>query len=283
MNRRNFIKLGSLYFGSSLFASTQKLQKNENIFAIKMHGDLDDDLIILKSNQRTTEITDIHQMHNPKGTFVYNDKEYKINHCPGYIRFEKTFQIKDDEVYCICLVNEREEEEIPLTKRIRTHYKNEKLLFNQDIFLPALMPEYDSVPGYPLWFGEDEKPRSKRKDINGDTYNYYNLFENTTVQFGIVVPTSQVVQVYLFNQKNEMMYSYQQKATTVPQKLKPKEKINSHPFTEINNILNEDFNAQIENTDYINTVIIEYANTMHRIPMPYPIMYPNLLNLVATR
>jgi len=276
MNRREFFKTLSLLPMVNLIAKDKIVSNN---FTISMNGDLDDDLIILKSKPTSTIITDIHQMHNPSGIFKYNNNIYEIEHNPGYIKFNKQFTFNEDEIYLICLANEREEANV--TKRIRTHYKNEKLLVNNKEFLPPLMPEYNSVLNYPLWFKEDEKAAIEKQDINGNTYNYYNLFENTTVQFGIILPKSCNLKVYLYNQNNELMYSYDEYITNNQKNLKSNEFINNklqeHPFTEINNILNDDSKKQIKNDDFINYVVIKYDSKIYNIPMPYPIMYPNLI------
>lgn len=281
MNRRDLLKFLTLpFFSKALFAN----DKN-NTFRITMNGDLDDDLIVLKATSANCIIKDIYQMHNPSGKLKYDGQVYDIKHSPGFISFEEEYQIKDDEVYCICLANEREEESLPRDKRIRTHYKSEKLLFNNQVLFPALMPEYNSVPNYPLWFNSIETPRIDRRDINGDTYNYYKLFENTTVPFGIVVPKHGNIKVMLFNQNNELMYSFNEQVTTKVKNLKSEElknkKLKSHPFTELNNILNIDEEKEISNNDYIETVVLEYDNRLFTIKMPYPIMYPNLLYTVS--
>jgi hypothetical protein len=224
-------------------------------------------------------------MHNNKGVFAYYNSVYEIEHNPGFIKFNKNFIFNKDEIYCVCLCNEREDAGYPIQKRFRTHYKNEKLFFNNQVFLPDLMPEYNSVPNYPLWFGESENPMVDRKDINGDIYNYYNLFENTTVQFGIVLPEKGKIKVSLFNQLYELTYSYDEVVTKNVKNLKSNElkngKLQSHPFTELNNILNTSIDSPIKNKDYIETAIIEYKNKIYNICLPYPIMYPNLLFAVS--
>jgi len=279
MNRRNFIKkLCSSFVAMPVLMKAGNGYK-DNTFSISINGDLDDDLIILKATPNNIKIVDIHQMHNPNEVFKYNGDIYTIKHNPGYIRFNKDYTIThtNNEVYIVTLANEREEANIK--ERIRTHYKSEKLFFNKKLFFPDLMPEYNSVPNYPLWFGKDEMPRAKREDINGDTYNYYNLFENTTVPFGIIVPKSGNIKLYLYNQKNELMYTYEENIFTRPKRLKSNElkqgQLNSHPLIEINNILHEVGKEEPINNDYINTVVLEYENELYQIPMPYPIMYPN--------
>ena len=63
MNRRTILKsfiLAPLLY-SNAYSSTTKESKPK--FKISMYGDLDDDLIILKSTPEKTVISDIHQMH----------------------------------------------------------------------------------------------------------------------------------------------------------------------------------------------------------------------------
>lgn len=258
-----------------IFADTPKGKK----FRIRMKGDLDDDLIILKATPTSSKIIELYQMHNPKETFEYCGDIYKSNHIAGYIDFNKEFEIKDDEVFLFCLANEREE--VNITERIRTHYKNEKLTINDKELLPALMPEYDSVPGYPLWFGEGDSPMVYRTDIKGDLYNYYNLFENTTVQIGIVVPFKGPTKIYMFDQNDELRFTFFHDFNKEVKKLRSKEllegKLQDHPFAEVNNILNKDLHKQIQNNDTLNKLIIEHEKVMYTIELPYPAMYPNLL------
>jgi len=290
MNRRIFISsIISLLTSKLLLADNSepiKKSTNKDKFNISINGDLDDDLIIIKSTPKSSKIVEIQQMHNSSGVFKYNGDAYHIKHSPGYIQFNESFNIKDEEIYCICLANEREDAQFPLSKRFRTHYKSEKLLFNKQIFFPPLMPEYNSVPKYPLWFGENEVPvTSNRKDVNGDTYNYYNLFENSVVPFGIVVPKEGNIEILLFNQKNEVMYTYNDKVTTQVKNLKnnllKKGKFNKHIFTELNNIVHKDSNNQVKNNDYITNVVVIYKGKTINVPLPYPIMYPNLIYSVA--
>ena len=75
MNRRTIIKsflLAPFLLNANSNLSTTNSGKMKN-FQISKFGDLDDDLIILKSTPENTSICDIHQMHNGKGTFVYNN------------------------------------------------------------------------------------------------------------------------------------------------------------------------------------------------------------------
>lgn len=282
MNRRYFLK--SVLFAPLLINA--KILNKIN-FNITMYGDLDDDLIIIKSTPERNIITDIHQMHNNKGKFNYEGQLYNIEHCAGFIEFKKDFKFIENELYVVCLANEREDAEYPIDKRFRTHYKNEKVHFNDKIFLKALMPEYNSVPGYPLWFNEDDIPRFNRTDEKGNTYNYYNLHENTVVQTGIVFPKVGDVQIMLFNSKNELKYTFNEIIETEPKYIKSDELkanlINPHPFTEVNNILNLDVNNQIENNEYLTHMLISYKDKLYNIKFPYPAMYPNLFSVVALK
>lgn len=283
MNRRSIIKsmlLVPFLLNANAFTNN-KIRK----FEISMFGDLDDDLIVLKSTPANTSICDIHQMHNSKGTFVYNNVSYKINHNPGFIKFRKEYKIIDDEIFLVCLANEREDAGLPKNERVRTHYKNEKLYINKDILLESLMPEQNSVPNYPLWFAEDDIPRIERKDENGNTYNYYNLFENTIVQMAIVVNKASRIKINLFDENDELKYSYEQSLNSKPKLLKSKEllanKLNSHPFTEVNNILNLKIDEKIPNNNYINSIVIEKDGKTYSFELPYPMMYPNLITGVS--
>lgn len=250
-----------------------------------MFGDLDDDLIVLKSTPESNKIVDIHQMHNSKSTFFYDGNIYSSEQNPGYIQFSKKYKFLENEIYSICLANEMDDAEMELNKRIRTHYKNEKLFFNKEVFLRDLMPEYNSVPDYPLWFNKEDIPYIDRQDINGNTYNYYNLFENTVVQIGLVFPRKGNVTVKLFSNNNELVYIYHETIDLKPKYIKSDElksgKLIENPFIEIGNILHKDTENQIENNSYITNMIIEYENKSYNIKLPYPAMYPNLISVVS--
>lgn len=279
MDRRDFIiKAIGLSFitANSLFAKAKS-----NHFHISINGDLDDDLIVMKATTKKTSIVDMYQMHNPKFRFNYEGSVYSTKPNPGYLEYSKTFTIKDDEIYCIALANEKDDEEWSINRRERTHYKSEKLLFNNQTFFPAFMPEYNSVPEYPLWFGEKDIPAIPRNDKNGDTYNYYNIFENTIVPFGLVFPRRGNVSIMLFNQNNEIAYTYKSKVRCRVKNIKPNEDISTHPLAEVNNIIHKDTDKQIPNNDYITSAIVNYENKMYTIKLPYPIMYPNQIYVVS--
>lgn len=281
----NMLKLSALAYSSILFPSAMFANSSKrDSFTISINGDLDDDLIVLKSTPLNTRILDIYQMHNPSGQFEYNKVMYKIKECPGFINFAKRYFFgSKNEIYIVALANEREEAHI--TKRIRTHYKNEKLLYNGKIFLPALMPEYNSVPNYPVWFQDDDTPTVRKEDINGNTYNYYHLFDNTIIQLGLVFPTPGNVRIRLYGKNNELIYTFEEEITFLPKNLRSNELkqnlIKSHPFTEIGDILNESTENEIRNENIIKTIVIEYRNDLYVIAPPYPLIYPNLIFGVA--
>ena len=149
------------------------------------------------------------------------------------------------------------------------------------------MPEYNSVPDYPVWFNEGDVPRFNRTDENGNTYNYYHLFENTVVQIGIVFPNTGEVRIRLFNSLNELKYTFEEIIETTPKYLKSNELkeniISAHPFVEVNNILNLDVNNPIENKEYLTNMLIDYKDKSYNIKLPYPAMYPNLISVVAVQ
>lgn len=284
MNRRSILKsllLAPLFF-AGLFGN-EKARKES--FKISMYGDLDDDLIVIRDNDSETRITDIYQMHNSKGMFKYGGEAYFTNQNPGFMHFGKKYEIQEDDIYCICLANEMEDAEMQINQRIRTHFKNEKLMFNRDILLKPLMPEYKSVPNYPLWFNEGDVAYINRQDVNGDSYNYYNLFENTVVQLGLVFCSSGNVKIKLFNQAGELAFTYNETVSNKPKYLVCDEvksnKISNHPFVEINNILNASTDNPIPNNDYISNIIIEKEGRVRNIKLPYPLMYPNLISAVS--
>ncbi|WP_418181235.1 hypothetical protein ACNSOL_12060 (plasmid) [Aliarcobacter lanthieri] len=277
MNRRDILK-GMIV--APVILAANKIDSNDvNTFKIAMYGDLDDDLIILKSTEEKTKIDELHQMHNTSGSFTYNGDNYVSIHSPGYIEFKKEYRFEKDEIYVVCLANEREDAGYHISERFRTHYKNEKLLIGNQVLLKALMPEYKSVPDYPLWLNEGDG------EGNGNPYNYYNLFENSTVQTGFVVPREGNIKIMLFNNNDELKYSFEEFITQTPKYLESNElkegKLDPHPFTEINNILNLSKENQIPNNEYITHALVVYEDRQYDIKFPYPAMYPNLFCAVA--
>lgn len=291
LTRRLFLKFVTISLSvvtiNSLYALENKplsnLKKTYD-FKISLNGDLDDDLIIIKATPSNIEMTDLYQMHNPSPTFEYNKRLYPVVLNPGYLEFSKEYKFENDsEIYLVMLANEREEAH--LTSRIRTHYKSEKVMINQNVFIPSFMPEYNSVPNYPLWYGEGDTPAVEREDINGKQYNYYNLFDNTVVPLGIVFKNSGIATIKLFDQNDELCFTYKQEITQEIKHLSSNElkdkKISNHPFIEIGNILNEDVDDQVPNDMMITNIIIEYNGMVYKIPTPYPMMYPNLIYATA--
>lgn len=284
LDRRTFLQiLFGISISNKLFASLGSIQVKSN-FNISIKGDLDDDLFIIKAAQEDITIQDVFQMHNPSNKFQYNGKIYDSIHIPGAIDFTKKFQAKEDEIYIVMLANEREEAQ--LSKRVRTHYKNEKLTYNNQALLPALMPEYNSIPNYPLWFGDGDIPIAEREDINGEPYNYYHLFDNTVVQVGLIFPNEGVAKIKLFDKNNNLTHSFNSEIyADKPTRLVSQEELagdfGGHPFTEIGNILNNVTDVELENNNYITNMTIEYADRIYLIPTPYPMMYPNLIYGVA--
>lgn len=280
MKRRDVLK-GMVAAPILLAANTSVLANEDNNkkFKVSLYGDLDDDLIILKSTEEKTVIDELHQMHNTSGKFSYNGDIYASNHTAGYIEFRKEYEFIDNEIYVTCLANEREDAGYHINERFRTHFKNEKLLVDNNILLKALMPEYNSVPGYPLWLNEGDG------EDNGSTYNYYNLFENTTVQTAFILPREGNIKVMLFSNKDELKHTFEENVEVKPKYLQSNElkagKINSHPFTEINNILNLSKEKQIENNEYLTHALVIYEDRQYEIRFPYPAMYPNLFAAVA--
>ena len=127
--------------------------------------------------------------------------------------------------------------------------------------------------------------RKIRQDINGNLYNYYNLFENTVVQNGLVFPKEGKVTIMLFNNNSELVYTFNDTVEKTPKYIKSDElksgKLNEHPFTEIGNILNQSTEKPTNNDSFIANMIVVYNNKHFNIKFPYPAMYPNLISVVA--
>jgi len=281
-NRRSFCKKFMFIVSMPLLGFAKSIKKQNVHLAMK--GALDDDLFVIKASPHQTEVVDIYQMHNPRGKFLYNNLLFKSKHVPGYVNYNKKLYINDDEILLVMTANERDElydsafETRVLRKR--THYKSVNLLYNKKILLPALMPEYNSVKDYPLWFDVGEVGEEGNHE-----YNYYKLWENAIVQIGIIFKDLSKVKIQCFDKNGKRIYSYyfepQLNATRILSFQEKKGDLNSHPFTEVGNVLNDEKDMNFPNDKYIDSMIITQGKKTYSIEMPYPFMYPNQIYVGA--
>lgn len=243
-----------------------------------MKGPLDDDLFVLKTSPHQTDIISIQQMHNPRGKFIYNNQLFKSNHIPGYIDYNKHLTVEKNEILIVMTANERDElYDSPFETKVlrkRTHYKSVNLYCNNKILLPALMPEYNSVRNYPLWFKEGEIGEE-----GSVIYNYYKLWENAIVQIGIVFNSNSRATIECFDKNAKKIYTYKFTPNSTPKQALSQEakneKLSTHPFTEVGNVLNDQEGLECANGNYIDYMIIYQDNNQYLVEMPYPFMYPN--------
>ena len=259
---------------STLIFSNKIFAKQSNNVKIKMVGDLDDDLFVFKATPNEIDVLDIFQMHNPRNKFFYNNSIYKSLSIGGYIDYKKSLRLNRNEVLILMTANERDElySSIFETRvlRRRTHYKNEKMTINNKIFFPALMPERNSVKGYPVWYGIDGK---------ANDYDYYCLWENSIVQLGIVLTDDAPALIKCYGESGNIVYKYQIESAYTPARAvslqEKKGNLASHPFAEVGNIVIDENSIDTPYKDFISSISIEQKDKKYYIPMPYPFMYPN--------
>jgi len=276
MNRRNFLKL-PVFLSIPLFAKNKEIENKKTI--IEMVGPLDDDLIIIKNTKDNNEILECLQMHNFTGKFSYDNKLWNSIQSPGYINFNKTYEISEDDIYLLTTINEREDLFSTKTLNQRTHYKSAPLYVNNIELFPSVLPEQNDVKDYPLWYAPDE---------DGAEYNYYQLWENAVVNCGLLFPNENERELLLIDNQNEIVSKTIIKPTSNSQKaifknLRGKDiDFLSHPFTEVNNSIFEDNKTMNDleirkNAVYKIAIIDITTNELNTIPLPYPFPYINRL------
>jgi hypothetical protein len=247
------------------------LYADKNI-TVRIKGDLDDDLFILRGNLTTMQTTflDCLQMHNPSDYFLYEGRAVPSKKIYGLIDFEKSYRFSKEDVMLIMSANEREEINPAHTLLQRTHFKSVALFIDHTIFIPSLMPEYDDVPGYPLWFGKDEKPLMMQKS----DYNYYKLWENCIVNLGIVVGSKGKFRLY-FTDKNEKIIFY--KTVWISEKVHNIKLLGTHPLTEVDGTVyhgSESADKSVRERA-IEGIIVEKEGKRVFFRLPYPFVYVN--------
>ncbi|AXH16382.1 hypothetical protein CP985_03280 [Malaciobacter mytili LMG 24559] len=288
MKRRNFLKYLAIapFIISNAFSNNGNLDKfgTVSLANLKMKGDLDDDLFVLLNSKDNTNFLHCYQMHNPKEFFNYQGKKIKSEAIYGMIDFKDTIAIGENHVLSLFVANEREEVfELPQL-RIRTHFKAVDLTLNNKVLIPALIPENNDVPGYPVWFGNDEG-YCIIDETKAENYNYYKLWENAICGGAFVISKSQKVNIKLFNSRNDLMFNYTGIADTTPKQLVYDEvkndEFSSHIFAEVDGAVydgtNESTNNAFIKANAITKVLIELNGEIITIDLPYPLPYPNRL------
>lgn len=284
MHRRDFIKktciagVGSALALTSSFASDTK----NGMVDIKMVGDLDDDLFVIKASSKDWNILDCHQMHNQTGRFSLEGKHFQSHHSPGYIAFQKEYSLSNQEYLLIGLANEREERDDRKALLARTHYKSAPLHVNGSIAVPSMIPENNDMPDVPTWFAPHEDMA---------VYNYYRAWENALVNVVLVFPKEGRYTVSLSNAEGDIVatetFEITGKVTNTRFKKTIHGPLDEHPMTEIDGgVFLVEGKRQPVDEDVVRlcptqVLIMDEVGGMVRIPLPYPFPYVNRVFCVA--
>lgn len=299
INRRQFISaLVLLPYTVGLQAKTTQLFTNNAITLnkmlgpvsthIKMIGDLDDDLFVIKTNKQISTMTECLQMHNPTNLFLYNGVDVKSTPIYGVINFDKNIEIHNNEILSLFVANEREELDNSPKLRSRSHFRAVELFSDNEILIPSLIPENNDVPNYPTWFGNENEACviDPTKPIG---YNYYKLWENAVCGGSFIIKESGKVIIKLYNKDDELMFTFEEKITTKMKNLvsneTKEELISNHPLVEVDGGI---FGDKIDRCDderikknAITRAIITVKENQHEVVFPYPLPYPNRLYMKA--
>ena len=272
MKRRHFLRLLIVnffvvffFFNFSLNAKSLKIK-----FNIKIKGDLDDDLFILKSDGDDVTFLECFQMHNPHKYFIYDSRLIPSKRIYGRIDFDKDFFIKRNEVFLIATANEREEISPKKELRKRTHFKSVDLFVDDEVLIPSLMPEYNDVPNYPTWFDAKNLPC----EASYKNYNYYKLWENSVINIGLVFYKEQEATIYLIDKDENILYK---KQFFVSKKAKNAKFLKGHTLLEVDGSL---YDGSSKNDQKIKKMAVYYIgienkDNFYLFKLPYPFVYIN--------
>jgi len=274
MTRRNFIGFLSALYGSLLIGKeTQAMKKNIHI---KMIGDLDDDLIIIKATPKNWKFECCFQMHNPTDVFTLEGKNTNSIHIPGWIEYEKDISLEDNEIMLIALANEREERENAKSLLARTHYKSVELYADKNILIPSMIPEKNDLPDVPTWY----HPRSPNA-----VYNYYRAWENAVVNIGLIFPKSGNYRIHMINKDGDIVaaqiFSINNKVKNIKFNNSLSGPLGDHPMLEIDggiygvNGKNKPNDNTVKELAPYSMIIEDEAGKLTKIPFPYPFPYIN--------
>ena len=284
MHRRDFIKktciagVVSILSLTSSFASDTK----NGMVDIKMVGDLDDDLFVIKASSKDWNILDCHQMHNQTGRFSLEGKHFQSHHSPGYIAFQKEYSLSNQEYLLIGLANEREERDDRKALLARTHYKSAPLHVNGAIAIPSMLPENKDLPDVPTWFEPHEEMA---------VYNYYRAWENALVNIAIVFPKEGEYTISFANTEGDIVAIDTFLITTKVKNIRYSETIHgvldNHPMTEIDGGVflvkgkKQPNDEDVKRLSPTHVLIIDKEGRITKIPLPYPFPYINRIFCVT--
>jgi hypothetical protein len=254
------------------FLMLELLLLSETNVTLYMHGDLDDDLFVLRADNTQTFMIDCFQMHNPTQRFLYEGVYYPSRPIYGLIDFEKRYTLQNDQILLVMTANEREEIDSRHMLLQRTHYKSVPLFANDLPLLPSTMPEKDDIPDYPLWFGSDEKPLLP--SMQG--YNYYRLWENALVNIGVIFPKEGSYKLHLIDATDKVQFS---QSFHVKKEVTNLHILGNHPLTEVDGKIYSDKTDSIRDNiikqKAITSMIIESRTQRFYVNLPYPLVYLN--------
>lgn len=284
MERRNFIKTLCIASAGSMLAPGNIIASNacDDVVTVKMVGDLDDDLFVMRATNEDWTIEDCYQMHNQSKRFTLEGKHFESIHIGGYIEFQKDYLLQKDEYLLIGLANEREDRDNRKALLARTHYKSAPLHVNGSIAVPSMIPENNDMPDVPTWFAPHEDMA---------VYNYYRAWENALVNVVLVFPKEGRYTVSLSNAEGDIVatetFDITGKVTNTRFKKTIHGPLDEHPMTEIDGgVFLVEGKRQPVDEDVVRlcptqVLIMDEVGGMVRIPLPYPFPYVNRVFCVA--
>lgn len=275
MNRRYFLK--HLFFLPLILTLRTFLWANVNRFVnVKIVGDLDDDLFVMKASEKDWEIIECHQMHNMTGSFYLEGKNFVSKHSPGYIEFQKEYEPLENEYLLIALANERDERDNSKALLARTHYKSAPLYIDEEIAIPSMIPEFNDMPDVPTWYAPDEEQH---------VYNYYRAWENSIVNIALVFPKEGKYSIFLSSKNGDIVANGDFEINNRIKNIrftKHEGELDEHPMAEIGGGVYLVEGKKMPN-DKLTKSLCPYEMLIHnhsnseqiRIPFPYPFPYIN--------
>ena len=96
MQRRFFLKNALCATGLAITPSTIFADIPSKYTTVKIVGDLDDDLFVMRADSEDWKIEDCYQMHNRTKRISLEGKHFDAIHSPGYIEFQKDYELEEN-------------------------------------------------------------------------------------------------------------------------------------------------------------------------------------------
>jgi len=236
----------------------------------------------LKASSVSWDFVDCLQMHNPSNIFSLDGKSTKSKHIPGWIDYYKQIELNNNEALLIVLANEREEKIEEKILYARTHYKSDALKINNKVLIPSMNPDKNDLSDAPLWF-----------DPNGDKQycNYYEVWENASINIALVLPHPSNYLISFFNKNNKLIITKKINVSKEPMNIKFDKikniRINSYALTEIDggaykkkDMVDAD-NKVVRDMAIYKIIIQSESGDIIEIPLPYPAPYINRIYITS--